>query len=127
MFLVKQLETTEGGWEMMTYEDQRTWVATHIPEISDVVLNEKSCYQRICSAIKSLPNARRDAIRDGACDWPGLVRSGWAYQWAFDIGDQEYMRQFVTKSQWAYYWAREIGDREYMRKFIAESAQREMP
>ena len=40
---------------------------------------------------------------------------------ACDIGDQEYMKQFVTDSTWAYCWARDIGDRDYMKQFVTDS------
>jgi hypothetical protein len=29
-----------------------------------------------------------------------------AFGWAYNIGDREYMRHFVTDSTWAYLWAR---------------------
>ena len=40
-----------------------------------------------------------------------------AYLWARDIGDREYMKQFVTDPEWAYCWAMGIGDREYMKQY----------
>ena len=36
------------------------------------------------------------------------------------IGDQEEMKQFITKPYYAYLWALNIGDREYMKVVIAE-------
>ncbi len=47
--------------------------------------------------------------------------SYYAYLWALYIGDREYMKQFVKDSYYAYYWALNIGDREYMKQYVTDS------
>ena len=48
-----------------------------------------------------------------------ITESRWAYYWAMCVcSDIEYMKQFIAESRWAYYWARDIGAREHMKQFV---------
>lgn len=85
--------------------------------LSKVGLGNIYGINKIISSINKIQESiEKDKIQFLQC----VTEPEWAYAWARDIGDVEYMRQFVNTSSIAPYWAAYIGDIEHMKQFVTD-------
>jgi hypothetical protein len=90
------------------------WIVVEFDESDLVVINKKVAKVKQCKIVHVTenPNELLGYFKDVAFD----NRS--AYNWAKHIGDEAYMKQFITESKYAFWWALYIGDKEYMKQFV---------